>query len=313
MMEKLYLGIDIGGTAVKIGLINKLGEVIVSSSYSVNFDNYQTPILETVLNSTDIFLENYQIDIKNVSGIGVSATGGVDSKKGEIIGTAGHIKNYLGSKIKESFESKYHLHTVVLNDANAAAYGECFKGQAKDKKDVLVITIGTGVGGGIITNGKLLLGSKGLAGEVGHFSIDKNGNKCSCGNNGCFESLGSTTALVKMVKSANIKELENKEINGLLIFEEVQNGNQEVSTIVDEWIDNIACAIVGLVHIFNPELVLIGGGVSKQEEYFISPLKKKVLSKVMPHFAKDLDIKACKLTNDAGMIGAVYYLLNENL
>lgn len=310
-MEKVYLGIDIGGTAVKIGLINKTGEVLASNSYCVNFDGYDTPILETVLNSTDIFLDNYHIDIKDVEGIGVSATGGVDSRKGEIIGTAGHIKNYHGSKIKESFENKYHLKTTVINDANAAAYGELWQGSAKGKSDVVVITIGTGVGGGIITNGRLLLGSKGLAGEIGHFSIDIHGSKCSCGNRGCLESLGSTTALSKKVKESHIKELEDKEINGLLIFDEVKKSNKEVCKIVDEWIEDIACGIVGLVHIFNPELVLIGGGVSLQEEYFIKPLKSKVLSKVMPHFAIGLDLKACKLSNDAGMIGAVYYLLND--
>lgn len=309
-MEKLYLGIDIGGTACKIGLINQEGTIIYSDSYSVNFDNYDTPILDTVLNSSDIFLDTYKIDIKKICGIGVSATGAVDSNKGEIAGTAGHIKNYLGSKIKKSFEDKYNIQTKVLNDANAACLGELWLGEAKGKKDVVVVTIGTGVGGGIIVDGNILLGSKGFAGEIGHFSIDKDGIACSCGNRGCFEALGSTTALSKMVKEAGL--LNDREINGKTIFEEVALDNKEVLVVLNKWIDNIATGITGLVHIFNPELVLIGGGVSKQDKYFITPLRNKVLSKVMPHFGKDLEIKACKLNNEAGMVGAVYYLLNKD-
>lgn len=310
-----YLGIDIGGTAAKLGIVSDDGIIEEQKSVSVNFDGYDTPILTTVLKESEQFLTERGISANQLSGIGVSATGGVDTKRGIIAGSAGHIKNWDGSEITARLSERFHLPVTVLNDANAAALGELWCGAAKGHRDVIVMTVGTGVGGGMISDGKILLGSSGFAGEIGHMPVQCEGEPCSCGNAGCIEHYGSTTALVRTVRKAHedgaFPELNGKEINGKEIFTLAAAGNPQVLQILDRWMDYIASSLVGLVHIFNPELILIGGGVSAQQELFIEPLERKVKSRVMKHFANHLSLKAAGLHNDAGMIGAVYFLKNN--
>lgn len=315
MSNKKYIGIDIGGTAVKIGLVTEDGTIGQEQTFSVNFDGYETPILETVIKSSQKFLGDLEISTEEIAGIGVSATGSVDTKNGVIAGSAGHIKNWEGSRIREEMEAQFQTPVYVLNDANAAALGEMWLGAAKGKQDVIVMTVGTGIGGGVIVNSKVLLGASGFGGEIGHSTIMCEGETCSCGNQGCLEHYGSTTALVRQVKKAveagEFPELQAKEINGKVIFELAKNGNQKMLALLDRWMDYLSAGLVGLVHIFNPELILIGGGVSAQKKLFIEPLQEKVCKKVMPSFAKNLTLKAAELKNDAGLVGAVYYCMQQ--
>lgn len=313
---KKYLGIDIGGTAVKIGVVEEDGKILGEvGEYSVNFDGYETPILETVIKSAKVFLEERKEEIGDFEGIGVSATGGINTKEGSVDGSAGHIKNWKGSKIKERMEKEFKIPTFVLNDANAAALGEVWKGAARGLRDVVVMTIGTGVGGGIIVDGKILLGQKGFGGEIGHTPLNISGEGCSCGNTGCLEYYGSTTALVREVKkgiqTGEIEGYLEEEVNGRIIFEEVEKGNQKMIAYVDRWMDAITAGIVGMVHIFNPEMVIIGGGVSGQKTLFVDKIREKVFSKVMENFAKDLRLETASLGNDAGIIGATYFVISE--
>ena len=315
MTDRIYLGIDIGGTAVKFGLVNGEGVMVSEvSEYSVKFDNYETPIIETVVKSAKEFMSKNNKNFFDINGIGVSATGGINSKLGIVEGSAGHIKNWEGTNIKKRLEAEFGMNTAVLNDANAAALGEMWKGAAKGRENVVVMTIGTGVGGGIIVDSKILLGKKGFAGEIGHIPVNVDGEKCSCGNTGCIEHYGSTSALVRNVKKAvvsgEITGIKEEETDGRLIFKEVSAGNRAVIKYVDEWINYISAALIGLVHTFNPEMVILGGGVSKQKELFVDKVRDKVLHGVMHNFAQDLSIEAAELGNNAGIIGAVKFLID---
>ena len=315
MTDRIYLGIDIGGTAVKFGLVNGEGVMVSEvSEYSVKFDNYETPIIETVVKSAKEFMSKNNKNFFDINGIGVSATGGINSKLGIVEGSAGHIKNWEGTNIKKRLEAEFGMNTVVLNDANAAALGEMWKGAAKGRENVVVMTIGTGVGGGIIVDSKILLGNKGFAGEIGHIPVNVDGEECSCGNTGCIEHYGSTSALVRNVKKAvvsgEITGINEDEIDGRLIFKQVAAGNKVVIKYVDEWINYISAALVGLVHIFNPEMVILGGGVSKQKEFFVDKVRDKVLHGVMDNFSQDLSIEAAELGNNAGIIGAVKFVID---
>ena len=315
MTDRIYLGIDIGGTAVKFGLVNGEGVMVSEvSEYSVKFDNYETPIIETVVKSAKEFMSKNNKNFFDINGIGVSATGGINSKLGIVEGSAGHIKNWEGTNIKKRLEAEFGMNTAVLNDANAAALGEMWKGVAKGRENVVVMTIGTGVGGGIIVDSKILLGSKGFAGEIGHIPVNVDGEECSCGNTGCIEHYGSTSALVRNIKNAVISGeiigINEDEIDGRLIFKQVAAGNKVVIKYVDEWINYISAALVGLVHIFNPEMVILGGGVSKQKEFFVDKVRDKVLHGVMDNFAQGLSIEAAELGNNAGIIGAVKFVID---
>lgn len=313
MADTIYLGIDIGGTAVKFGLVDEDGNMVSKvSEYPVRFDNYETPIIETVVKSARLFMEANSKSFTEIAGIGVSATGGINSKLGIVEGSAGHIKNWEGTNIKARLESEFGVNTEVLNDANAAVLGEMWKGASRGKENVVVMTIGTGVGGGIIVDSKILLGTKGFAGEIGHIPVNVDGEDCSCGNKGCIEHYGSTSALVRNVKEAvisgEIKGIEAGKVDGRLIFKEVAAGNDTVKKYVDEWISYISATLVGLVHIFNPEMIILGGGVSRQKELFVDKVRERVLHGVMPNFAIGLTVEAAKLGNDAGIIGAVRFI-----
>lgn len=308
-----YIGIDIGGTEVKIGLVTEKGTVLHRRQYSVSFDHYQTPILTSVLKAADSFLAESALSTDNLAGIGISATGQIDAVNGIVAGTCGNIPGWTGTPLKQAFQETYHLPATAVNDANCAALAEQWVGRARGISDAVILTIGTGVGGGIIADGKILLGSRGLAGEIGHLPIDCHGSVCTCGNHGCLEQYASMTALVRMA-AQHYREKDplcpaGCPSNGKEIFRLIRDGDRSMQELADRWIYHIACGITGLVHIFNPEAVLIGGGVSAQKELFIDPLREKTRSMVMENFRKDLLIDSAMAGNDAGIIGAVWYLI----
>ena len=300
---KQYFGIDIGGTAVKLGIVDETGRVLLKGEESVSFDGYQTPVLTTVRRAAKEFLTTNAIPVESLAGIGVSATGQIDSRKGIVAGTCGNFPNYIGSPIKSALEEDFGLPVTVANDANCMTLGEVWVGGAKGYTDVIGVTLGTGVGGGILTGGRLLEGARGLGGELGHFRTHAlDGVLCTCGASGCWERYAATTALVRGAQPRNPKWKD-----GRAIFESAHAGDPTILALLDDWTDEIAQGLAGMVHIFNPQLILIGGGVSAQQELLIDPIAKKVRASVMPAFAEGLEIRAAQLHNDAGMVGAVYY------
>lgn len=301
----MILSIDIGGTAVKMGLVNTHGEILARHEASVCFDGYKTPILTTVIDQAKTFLDAQHAQIE---GIGVSATGQVDDTLGAVIGTNGKIPHYEGAQIKRDMEAAFGVPVYALNDANAAALGEVFAGRARGMLNVLMITLGTGVGGGIVLGGHIFGGTRGIAGELGHFTLYQDGIPCPCGKHGCYESYAATTALVRRAKEATGEE----DLDGRRIFQRCAQGDALMQRVLDAWIEDIAAGISGLVHIFNPQMVLIGGGVSAQETLLIAPLRSRVLASVMPRFREGLRIERATLSNDAGLIGAAKFFMDRH-
>ena len=194
-MSKTYLGVDIGGTAVKLGLVDENGRVLRRAERSVSFDGYKTPILDTVQAAIHEFLT---ADAPRLEGIAVSATGQIDSRRGVVAGTCGNFPGWIGVDIKGTLERAFGLPVTVANDANCMLLGEVWAGAAKGCTDVIGVTLGTGVGGGILTGGRLLEGARGLGGELGHFRLHAlDGVACTCGAIGCYERYAATTALVR--------------------------------------------------------------------------------------------------------------------
>ncbi len=298
----MLIGIDIGGTSVKLGLLDRQGRIHARHEASVCFDGYETPILTTVIRETEAFIQRENAIIE---GIGVSATGQINAQTGVVIGTNGQIPHYEGARIRADVEAAFGVPVRCLNDANAAVLGECFVGRTRGLRDVIMLTLGAGVGGGMVLDGKLYGGRRGIAGELGHFTLYQDGPPCSCGKRGCFESYASTTALVRRACDAT----GNADLNGRKIFDLASQGDEQMLRVLDCWLEDVAAGITGLVHIFNPEMVLIGGGVSTQEALLMAPLRRKVRAGTMPRFAEDLQVEQAILGNDAGMIGAVKYLM----
>ncbi len=300
----MLLAIDLGGTEAKIGLADGEGRIHKKASAGVSEDGYRTPIVESAIHAAKQFMAEYPCEIR---GVAVSACGQIDPESGTVIGTNGRIPHYEGTNIKAAMERAFEKETWVLNDANAALLGECFTGRAKGLKDVILITLGTGVGGGVLSGGRLLGGAGGIAGELGHFTLRADGPACPCGKRGCFEHYASASALVSRCEAASGKS----GLNGKIIFREAEKGNPVIQAEVSAWIRDIAEGLTGLIHIFNPEMVLIGGGVSAQEELLIRPLRERILQEAMPRFSEGLRIERALLGNDAGMVGAVRFWLDH--
>ena len=302
-----YLGIDIGGTAVKLGLVTEEGQVLLRSETSVSFDGYRTPILDTVRAAAVKMLADSRSAGYEPAGAGVSATGQIDSSQGIVAGTCGSLPGWPGAPIRVALEKDLGLPVTVANDANCMILGEAWVGAAKGCADVLGVTIGTGLGGGVITGGRLLEGARGLGGELGHMRTHAlDGVQCTCGAVGCWERYASTSALVRRAV-----ELNPAWDSGRAIFAAAQQGNEQVSRLLEGWIAEIAEGLAGLVHLFNPRLILIGGGVSSQQQLLIEPLAAQVRARVMPAFAQELEIRPAALANDAGLVGAVCYFLRS--
>ena len=298
-MKKYYLGIDVGGTAVKIGIVDQEGNIAAKTEAPVNHDGYKTPVIETVVRTAEQFLAERP---EKVLGVGVSATGQIDTKRVYVAGTCGNVNGWRYTEIGKHVTERLHLPCSANNDANCMCLGEAWIGAAKGYTDVIGITLGTGVGGGIITGGRILGGIRGIGGEIGHFTTHAiDGELCTCGQRGCWERYASTSALVRRAQKID-HELEN----GRIIFSRAAEGDETVLKLLDWWTDEIAAGIIGFVHVFNPQIVLIGGGVSTQEELLIAPVRKKVLDHIMLAFVEGLKIERATLGNDAGLVGAVY-------
>ena len=296
----MILSIDIGGTAAKFGLVTRDGRILARHEASVCFDGYMTPLLETVMREAEAFVAR---EGAQLCGVGISATGQIDDRKGVVIGTNGKIPGYEGARLCGEARERFGVPAAALNDANAAALGEWFAGRGRGCDHLLMVTLGTGVGGGVVLDGRVYGGARGIAGELGHFTLYQDGEPCPCGKRGCFESYASTTALVRAAQAAT----GEAQMNGRIVFERAAAGDETMRGVLARWMDDVAAGLTGLVHIFNPEMVLIGGGVSAQEELLIRPLRERVLAGVMPRFAQGLRVERATLGNDAGMLGALRF------
>lgn len=301
--EKKYLGIDIGGTAIKMGIINDAFEILYRSETPVVRDGSES-VMDTVFRAADKLLEEASLEARSLAGIGVSAAGCVDKDRGAIAKNGGNVPDWSHTEVAGLLCERYGIPATLVNDGNAVALAEQCVGAASGSDDVLCIVIGTGIGGGIITGGRLLEGSRGFAGEIGHFPSHIGEKTIAEGGRGIyFENRASTAALVKEAVKVN-----SEWDNGRKIFEAAASGDEEALALLDRWLDDLAYGITGFVHVLNPTIVLIGGGVSVQDDLLIKPLRRKVLDTIKPDFTEGLEIKAASLGNDAGMIGAVCYL-----
>lgn len=291
---KKFIGLDIGGTKIKYGIVNDSGEVINKFEMPTEADKGVSNLIYKVINIIELLLN----ENKEINGIGISTAGIVDSNKGVIIYANDNLPGYTNTKLKEILEKKFNIQAIVNNDVNSAAMAEHWIGAGKNIKTFFCMTIGTGIGGAIVMDGKIYKGTNFRAAEIGY--LNKRGNE------ECYESKASTSALIKKVK----EELYIKNnIDGLSIFESVKSGELDYVKIFNEWIDEICKGIANIICLFDPGLIVIGGGVSKQKEFLINSINQN-LNKYLPdEFLKNTVIKAAQCENNAGMIGAIYEFL----
>lgn len=294
------VGIDIGGTMIKYGLITLTGEILESGEVSTEADKG----VENLFNKLVTIIESYSKE--GLLGIAVSGTGQIDGSLGKVVGGNDIIPGWIGTNLVERLENRFDIPAVLENDVNCAALGEKWLGAGREEKDFICITIGTGIGGGIVLNNNIFRGDTCVAGEFGHIQIVKDGIQCLCGKKGCYERYASATALMRMAKEATGEDLGGKEI-----FDREKSGDPLMKKVVSEWVDYFTDGLSTIAYIFNPPLVVIGGGVTKQGDYLLSKFNESLSTKLGVNFRKDLKIKFAELGNNAGMLGATYLLLKK--
>ncbi len=303
---KHFIAVDIGGTSIKYGVINEVGMILRKDEIKTEAEKGGQALLKKI---TDLIKEQMQ-SAPPIDGIGISTAGQVCPKSGSVLFATDNLPGWTGIELKKHIQDTFLLPVAVENDVNAAALGEKWLGAGSEVEDFLCLTIGTGIGGAIVINGKIYHGIAGTAGEFGHIVIHKGGKPCTCGSKGCFEQYASTKALALIAEEINLKNrFKSKIITGKMIFEEAAKGDIVCQEAIDLFINNMAVGIASLVHIFNPGFIIIGGGISAQGLWLSQKIEQAVKASVMPSFAKELHVCFAKLGNDAGILGSVYGLL----
>lgn len=282
---------DIGGTFIKYGLCDENFNLLEKDKIPTLAENGGQSIIERVIE----IIEQYD----GIDRVAVSTAGQVDSENGIVVYSTDNIPYYTGMRVKSLIENKTGIPTFVENDVNSAALGEAHFGAAKGVSDFICLTLGTGIGGAIFLNNKLYKGSASSAGELGHMIIHSGGKQCTCGGEGCYECYASASALIKAVNKVSPVEL-----NAFQIFEKENIEKPEIRSEIDKWIDEIIVGLVNIIYIFNPSMIVLGGGIMN-EDYIIELIDRKIYTRLMDNF-KNVKIVRPKLGNDAGMIGAAY-------
>ncbi len=308
-----YIGIDLGGTKIAAGIVDENGKIIKKDSMSTGRTRESEEIVNDICLLIKKLLKDTNLSEKDIFSVGIGSPGSLDRDKGIII--ANFNLNFRFVNIRDAIQKTISVPVFVENDANCAAIAESIVGAAKGTDYAVLITIGTGIGGGIIINNKLYVGSNGAGAELGHVVISLNGEVCTCGRKGCWEAYSSATALIRQTKAAvaqnpysKILELVDGDVNRIdakVAFDAAKLGDETAINVVDRYIDMLADGIANMVNIFQPDIIAIGGGVSKEGENLLKPLREKMKGRTF--FIGDLkstDIVAAKMGNDAGIIGA---------
>ena len=311
---KYYVGIDLGGTNIVAGVVDEEYNIIAKASTKTNCPRPDKEIADDMARMALQAVKNAKLTIEDIEWIGVGTPGIANSETGII-----EYSNNLG--FKDTPMVKYIQETIdkpvfIENDANAAAYGEFVAGAAKGARNAVCITLGTGVGGGIIIDGKIYSGSNFAGAEIGHTVIEVDGAQCSCGRKGCFEAYSSATGLIRMTKEAiaehpdsiMAKSADDKgKVTARTSFDCMRAGDKYAKAVVDKYIKYLAAGITNTINIFQPDILCIGGGVCNEGDPLLLPMKELVKEEVYTRNSpKNTEIVIAKLGNDAGIIGAAF-------
>ena len=308
----VYIGIDLGGTNIAAGVVNDDCRILAKDSVPTKASRPAAEIAADMAALARRVTEQAGIDPVEVGWIGIGSPGSIDRPNGVVL-YANNLhfeKTPLAAMIREHWD----IPVYIDNDANAAALGEAYAGAAKGCNDAVMITLGTGVGGGIIIDRKIYAGFNSNGAELGHTVIVANGRPCSCGRRGCWEAYASVTSLIADTKAAMLAhpessmwELENgsaEDVSGKTAFIAAKKGDPVAQEVVAQYCDNVAIGVTNLVNIFQPEVLCVGGAISKEGEYLLAPIRKFVERERYTRFCEQTELKIAALGNDAGIIGA---------
>ncbi|HUV30436.1 MAG TPA: ROK family protein [Acidobacteriota bacterium] len=312
--NRVFAGIDIGGTSIKYGLVDSQGKVLFKEHRPTMVEKGAEPLMHLVTNIAESLLYHAAEEDYQVSCLGVGTPGAVEPKSGRVVGFAPNIDGWEGMKIGQILTERLNLPVLVDNDVNAMAVAESRFGAAVGYQSVVCVALGTGVGGAIILDGKLWRGSNHSAGEIGHLSINADGPACHCGNRGCVEAYCSSSAIMDRAKGKLERELTpafKEVLNGSLdnlnikkIFTAANRGDEVARAVIDETAKYLAVGLAGTVNLLNPEIVVIGGGIADGRGGFVESVSAEVRKRACGPATEHLRITTATLGNNAGFIGA---------
>ena len=310
-MAKERIGIDVGGTNVKIALVDSKGKIIYSNSIPTRAEMGYEYTINNMKEAITELIKETKSDPKNIESIGFGFPGQIDYQKG-IVRLAPNIPGWVDVPIAEIMEKEFGIPTRVDNDVRCAALGELNYGAGQGCDNLICITVGTGIGSGLVINGKLVRGASNAAGEIGHIKLDMNGGPlCGCGDRGCLEAFASGPSIVALAeeyikggKSTKYRELANPDITPYIVSEAAKQGDpvaKRIFTIVGEY---IGIGLASVVNLLNPEKIIIGGGVAAAGDLLLTPIKESLVKRAMPIAGSAVEIVPAQLGNSAGVIGA---------
>ena len=317
-VRKYYIGIDLGGTFIKGGICDDLGNIIVRDKVPTETEKGEEVVMDNIAKLATSLLEKVGLSTSDVEGLGMGVPGMIDGKNGVVIFSNNF--NWVDVKICDGIKKRLGLDAVISNDANVAALGEATFGSGKEFDDMILLTLGTGVGGGIIVDNQLIEGNKGAGAELGHAVIEVGGEQCTCGRRGCLEAYASANALIRDTKRAMEKHKDSKmweigsldKVTGKVAFD-YKDVDEYAKQVVDNYIEKLACGITNYANIFRPNAVVLGGGVCAQGDNLIKPLQKIVDRDVFAgERGPKCEVRIATLENSAGILGAVALVMNKN-
>lgn len=312
---KYYVGIDLGGTNIVAGVVDEQYNILAKASTKTNCPRPDREIARDMAKMAIQAVENAKLTMDQIEWIGIGTPGIANSRDGiiEYSNNLGFVNTPMVKYIQEDIDKP----VFVENDANAAAYGEFVAGAAKGANNAVCITLGTGVGGGIIIDGKIYAGSNFAGAEIGHTVISVDGPQCTCGRKGCFEVFSSATGLIRMTKESMAKNPDSSmhklvaersgKVSARIAFDAMRMGDAAARAVVDDYIKYLAAGITNTINTFQPDILCIGGGVCNEGDALLLPVKELVAKEVYTRNSKqNAQIVIAKLGNDAGIIGAAF-------
>jgi len=300
------IGIDLGGTNIAVGIVDETYKIVKKGSVPTGADREALCILDDMAALCNSVVEEAGIGWDDIESVGIATPGTANSETG-CVEYANNLP-FLHFPIADLLSERIPCKSVYIeNDANAAAWGEAVAGAAKGTDSSVFITLGTGVGGGVVTGGKVYAGFNFAGAELGHMVISVGGRPCSCGRKGCWEAYSSATGLIKMTKEKMHERAESKmwaitggsiaNVNGMTAFKAAREGDKAGQEVVDMYVDYLACGLTNILNIFRPQILSIGGGISNERDNLLNALLKRLGN-------TSTEIKIAELGNDAGIIGS---------
>lgn len=309
--ERIAIGIDLGGTFIKAGAVNGTGEILSRDRVETEAQAGRDHVIDRMVLVAESVREKARLTWQQVEAIGIGSPGPLDPKKG-VITFAPNLPGWVNVPLKEIFEKRLPVRAGVFNDANAAAYGEAWVGAGKGTDSMILLTLGTGIGSGVVLNGRVWDGADGMAAEIGHMTICYNGRKCACGNLGCIEAYASANSMVRRMREAvaagQNSTLAPKARDGTLTAREIHEaavqGDALARSIIEETGTLLGVACANLVNIFNPQAILFSGGMADAGEMLFEPIRKQVKRRAFEPGSSTVRIMRAALPDVAGIVGS---------